>query len=156
MGAAETGRDWVGLRVDPLPVCEALSWVVLPECGAVATFVGTVRDHSEGRSGVRTVDYEAFVERVEPRLADIAAAARRRWPAVGRLVLLHRVGKLAVGDPSVLVAASAPHRAEAFEIARFCIDTIKSAVPIWKKETWAEGSDWGSDAHGVREVGEGA
>jgi molybdopterin synthase catalytic subunit len=86
--------------------------------------------------------YEAFVEQVIPRLHGVAAAARSRWPEVGRLVLWHRVGDLTVGEVSVVVAVSTPHRDEAFSAARYCIDTVKLAVPIWKRETWAEGSDW--------------
>lgn len=143
--------DWVALTEETLPLQEASGWVVLPSCGAVVSFVGTVRDHGEGRKGVLKVDYEAFAERVETRLRDVAAAARRRWPQTGRLVLLHRVGSLEVGEASVVVVASSPHRAEAFEAARYCIDTIKVAVPVWKKETWAEGEDWVRDAEQVRD-----
>ena len=80
--------------------------------------------------------YEAYEEEVEPRLAAIAAEARTRWPDVGRLVLLHRTGDLGVGESSVVVVASSPHRDTAFEAARFCIDTLKATVPIWKRETW--------------------
>ena len=83
----------------------------------------------------------------------MAAAARRRWPAVGRLALLHRVGLLAVGDVSVVVVASTPHRAEAFDAARYCIDTLKRTVPIWKRETWAGGTDWSQCAHDIEDVG---
>jgi molybdopterin synthase catalytic subunit len=120
----------------------------------VVVFSGTVRDHAEERPGVTALTYEAYAEQVEPRLAAIAAAARDRWPTVGRLALLHRTGELTVGESSVLVAASSPHRAEAFEAARFCIDTLKSTVPIWKRETWEGGSDWGLDAHPVEAVDE--
>lgn len=141
--------DWLGLFAEPLPVEAALSWVPLPRCGAVVSFSGTVRDHAEGRPGVVALDYEAYDEEVVPRLAAIAAEARTRWPTLGRLALLHRVGRLAVGDCSVVVVVSAPHRAEAFEAGRFAIDTLKSSVPIWKRETWAEGADWGTGAHDI-------
>ena len=77
-----------------------------------------------------------------PRLTDVATAARSRWPEIGRLALLHRVGRLEVGEVAVVVAASTPHRAEAFAAAQFCIDTLKHTVPIWKRETWEGGSDW--------------
>ena len=87
-----------------------------------------------------------------PRLAAIAAEARTRWPSLGRLALLHRTGLLGVGEASVLVAASAPHRAEAFDAARFCIDTLKATAPIWKRETWDGGEDWSACAHPVSQV----
>lgn len=77
-----------------------------------------------------------------PRLAAIAADARQRWPQLVRLVLLHRTGELEVGEASVVVVASTPHRAAAFEAARHCIDTLKATVPIWKRETWSGGDDW--------------
>jgi molybdopterin synthase catalytic subunit len=99
---------------------------------------------------VTHLDYEAYEEQVVPKLADIAAETRRRWPSVGRIALLHRVGTVPLGDPSVLVVASAPHRAEAFEAARFAIDTLKEAVPIWKREFWDDGEGWGLGAHDLR------
>jgi molybdopterin synthase catalytic subunit len=101
---------------------------------------------------VSLVEYEAYAEQVEPRLAQLAAEARRRWPALGRLVLLHRIGELAVGECSVVVVASAPHRAEAFEAARWCIDTLKETAPIWKREVWDGGAGWGTGARPVDEV----
>ena len=101
---------------------------------------------------MRQLEYEAYDEQVVPRLAQIADEARRRWPSTGRLALLHRTGPLAIGESSVVVAASAPHRAEAFEAARFCIDTLKASVPIWKRETWAGGDEWGLDAQDLSEV----
>ncbi len=144
--------DWIGIHPGPLPVAQVLDWVVRPGCGALVVFCGTVRDHSEGREGVVSLEYEAYLEQVEPRLAGVAAATRSRWPMVGRLALLHRVGHLVVGDVSVVVAASTPHRAEAFEAARFSIDTIKQTVPIWKREVWADGSDWAECSHDLIDV----
>jgi molybdopterin synthase catalytic subunit len=91
---------------------------------------------------VTGLEYEAYVEQVAPRLTRVAVAARERWQEIGRLVLLHRVGRLEVGDVSVVVVASTPHRAEAFAAAQFCIDTLKHTVPIWKRETWSGGTDW--------------
>jgi molybdopterin synthase catalytic subunit len=148
------GDDWVGLTSAPLPVEAALEWAVRPGCGAVVSFVGTVRDHAEGRPGVTGIEYEAYAEQVEPRLRAISRAARDRWERTGRLVLLHRVGALAVTDASVLVVTSTPHRAEAFAAARFCIDTLKTTVPIWKRESWSGGVAWGTDAHDVVGVAE--
>lgn len=148
------GRDdWVGVTADTLPIDAAVAFAARPDCGASVMFTGTVRDHSEGRPGVTALEYEAYEEEVTPRLASIAAACRARWATVGRLVLLHRTGRLAVGEASVLVVASAPHRGEAFEAARFCIDTLKATAPIWKREAWSGGEDWSACAHPVEEVG---
>ena len=147
-----TDADWVGVSEEPLPVDDVIEWAPRPDCGALTVFCGTVRDHSEGRPGVVLLEYEAYIEQVEPRLAEIARAARERWPMTGRLALLHRVGRLAVSDISVVVAASTPHRAEAFEVARYCIDTAKTTVPIWKREKWEGGSEWVLDEHPLIDV----
>ena len=152
MDAPADGEDWVGLSAEPLPLEAALLWAVRPDCGAQVLFSGTVRDHAEGRSGVSQLEYEAYVEQVEPRLARIADEGRRCWPVIGRIVLLHRVGVLALGECSVVVVVSSPHREEAFVAARWCIDTLKATVPIWKRETWPGGVDWGQCAHDVAEV----
>jgi molybdopterin synthase catalytic subunit len=142
---------WVALTDEPLPVGAAADWAVRPDCGAVVLFSGTVRDHAEGRTGVTRLVYEAYAEQVEPKLVAIAEEARTRWP-VGRLALLHRTGELALGESSVVVVASSAHRGEAFDVARFCIDTLKATVPIWKRETWDGGEDWGLCAHDVVDV----
>jgi molybdopterin synthase catalytic subunit len=145
------GDDWLGLSSAALPVDVVGRWVARPECGAVVTFVGAARDHSEGRPGVHLLEYEAYDEQVLPRLERIAAEARARWTSLGGIALLHRVGPLAVGDAAVVVATSAPHRDDAYEANRFCIDTLKSTVPIWKKESWDGGSSWGLEAQHVTE-----
>jgi molybdopterin synthase catalytic subunit len=144
--------DWLALSHEQLPVAEAMDWAVRPHTGGVVLFAGTVRDHAEGRPGVTSLAYEAYEEEVEPRLVAIAAEARRRWPDVARLAVLHRVGTLAVGETSVVVVASAPHRSEAFDAARFAIDTVKTSVPIWKRETWEGGEDWSTCSHPLTEV----
>ncbi len=143
--------EWIELTADPLPVDRVLAWAVRPECGAVDVFCGTVRDHSEGRAGVEVLDYEAYDAMVVPRLEELAAEARRRWPEIGRIALLHRTGPLSVGEVSVVVAVSTPHRAESFEATEWCIDTLKETVPIWKRERWAGGDDWAGGAP-LREV----
>lgn len=155
MEAPGDGDDWVGLGSDELPVQVALSWAVRPSCGAVVLFTGTVRDHAEGRDGVEHLDYEAYEAPALDRLRAVAAAARSRWPVLGRVALLHRVGRLGVGEVSVVVVVSAPHRPEAFEASRFCIDAVKSTVPIWKRESWRDGADWGLHAADLAELGGG-
>jgi molybdopterin synthase catalytic subunit len=148
--------EWLDLTPDPLAAGVALDWATLPRCGAVVTFTGTVRDHADGREGVSRLEYEAYHEQVLPKLREVAAAVRDRWPTVGRIALLHRVGMVALGEPSVLVVVSAPHRAEAFAAARHAIDTLKETVPIWKREFWDGGDGWGLDAHDVRPARDGS
>jgi molybdopterin synthase catalytic subunit len=140
------GDDWLGLTDGALPIGEMYEWCVRPHCGAVVLFSGTVRDHAEGRTDVEMLEYEAYDEMVVPKLAEIAAETRARWSDVGRIVLVHRVGSLGLGESSVVAAVSAPHRPQAFAAARFAIDALKVSVPVWKREIWSDGSDWGTNA----------
>ena len=149
----DSGDDWLALTADELPVGEVYQWAVLPSCGAVVLFSGTVRDHAEGRDGVEHLSYEAYDEEVVPRMAALAAEARRRWPMIGRLALLHRTGRIELGESSVVAVVSTPHRAEAFEAGRYVIDALKASVPIWKHETWREGSAWGTGATPLSDAG---
>lgn len=148
------GDDWIAVSSEELPVDVAQRWATVPSCGGVVTFCGTVRDHSDGRSGVTSLEYEAYLEYVVPKMADVASTARSQWPELGRLVLLHRVGTLTVGEVAVVVTASAPHRGAAFVAAEHCIQNIKGTVPIWKRETWPGGSLWVKcDHEGLPESG---
>jgi len=144
--------DWVDVTDGVLCVDRALAWASLPSCGAVVTFSGTVRDHSEGRTGVTQLEYEVFAEEAVTRLAAVASSARAQWSDIGRLVLFHRTGRLVVGETSVVVVVSTPHRAEAFDAARYCIDTLKRTVPVWKRESWSGGTDWGLCAHDIEDI----
>jgi molybdopterin synthase catalytic subunit len=147
------GHDWLALTAEELPIGAAYEWVVRPDCGAVVVFSGTVRDHAEGRSGVTSLTYEAYEEHVIGRLARIAEELRRRWSGVGRVVLWHRTGELALTESSVIVAVSAPHRSEAFEAARFGIDTLKATAPIWKKEAWgSDDAGWAVGSQDIRDL----
>ncbi|MCP3856256.1 MAG: molybdenum cofactor biosynthesis protein MoaE [Actinomycetia bacterium] len=152
MTPPEDGDIWVGLTDEALPVAEAGDWVVRPGCGAVVVFSGTARDHAPGRPGVDRLEYEAYVEQITPRLGAIADEAWLRWPDLGRMVLIHRIGEVPVGQSSVVVAASSPHRPAAFEAARFGIDTLKATVPIWKRERWDGGESWGLESQPISEV----
>lgn len=143
--------DWFGLTASELPIGGAYEWAVRPSCGAVVLFSGTIRDHAEGRHGVEHLTYEAYEEQVVPRFAEIGAELRRRWPDTGRVALLHRTGRLEIGESSVVAVVSAPHRAEAFEAARYAIDALKESAPIWKHEVWADGADWGTGSHDIRD-----
>lgn len=143
------GDNWLGLTDQDLPIGSAYDWAVVPGCGAVVLFSGTVRDHADGRDDVSHLTYEAYAQQVEPVFASITAELRERWPATGRVVLLHRTGRLELTESSVIAVVSAPHRPQAFEAARFAIDALKASAPIWKHEVWAGGSDWGTGAHDV-------
>ena len=147
-----TGDNWLAITDEPLPVGAATDWAVLASCGAVVLFSGTARDHAPGRDGVERLEYEAYEEHVVPRLADIAAEMRTTWPTLGRIALLHRIGVVAVGESSVVVVASSPHRPEAFAACRFGIDTLKATVPIWKREIWSDGESWGMESQHITDV----
>ena len=111
-----------------------------PHDGAACLFVGVVRNENAGRQ-VERLEYEAYEEMAVPLMKEIAAETKRRFP-VTEVRLVHRVGRLAIGETSVAVAVASPHRAEAFEACRFAIDELKDTVPIWKKEYYADGTAW--------------
>lgn len=117
-----------------------------PHCGAVALFLGTVRDLTGDQVTV-FLDYDAYPPMAEKKLAEIEAEIRRRWP-VENLAMVHRLGRLEVGEISVAVAVSCPHRADAFAACRYAIDTLKELVPIWKKENAPDGSSEWVEARG--------
>jgi molybdopterin synthase catalytic subunit len=109
--------------------------------GAVCTFLGTVREITGTRRTV-ALAYEAYPEMALKKMAELETEARRRWPVI-ELALVHRVGQLDLGEVSVIVAVSCPHRQDAFEACRWLIDTLKEVVPIWKRENWEDGSqEW--------------
>ena len=108
--------------------------------GGIVTFEGTVRDNARGKR-VRYLEYDAYPEMAQSELARIAEEVERRW-ATDRVALVHRIGRLEIGEVSVVVAVACPHRAEAFEACRYAIDTLKSTVPIWKKEVGEDGEEW--------------
>lgn len=119
---------------------EALQAVRRPECGAVAVFLGTVRNHHDGKKVV-DISYTAFHEMAEMEIRRIADEAKKKW-SLGEVYVAHRVGKLAIGDTSVLIAVSSAHRAEAFDACRHVIEVLKKTVPIWKEEFYDVGKAW--------------
>ena len=149
---APDAPDWVELGVEPLPVERATGWASVPSAGAVVTFIGIVRDHADGRDGVTGLTYEAYESEATKVMTEIVAAARAQWTDLARVALLHRVGELALSEASVAVVVSSPHRGDTFEAARFCIDTLKESVPIWKREHWSGGDDWGLGANELRSL----
>ena len=111
------------------------------QSGAVVLFLGTVREMTSGRQTV-ALDYEAYPEMAEAKMTELEAEARKKWP-IDQLGIVHRLGHLELGDISVAVAVSCPHRDQAFSAGRFLIDELKIRVPIWKKENWSDGtSEW--------------
>jgi molybdopterin synthase catalytic subunit len=111
------------------------------QAGAVCSFLGTVRELTGGRR-TASLDYEAYPAMAEKKMAELEAEARVRWPIID-VAVVHRVGHLDLGEISVVVAVSCPHRDQAFEACRWLIDTLKQVVPIWKKELWADGTaEW--------------
>lgn len=126
------------LTHDPLTVAAAQDFCADPAAGAVVVFTGVVRQETDGRSVV-ALGYEAFEERASSQLTELCAEVAQLWPSATAVWMEHRLGTLAVGEPSVVVAVSCGHRAEAFEAARYGIDTLKDRVAIWKQEHWAQG-----------------
>ena len=131
----------VRLTPDPIDHAALTEAVRRPGCGAVVSFLGTVRDLTDGKVTV-ALDYEAYPDMAEKKMTEIEADTRARWP-VGDIALIHRLGRLDVGEVSVAVAVSCPHRVEAFAACRHAIDRLKELVPIWKRENWADGqTEW--------------
>jgi molybdopterin synthase catalytic subunit len=124
----------------PLSLDAAFRAVLRPDCGGTALFVGTTRSPNQGRE-VDELEYEAYAEAATPELERIGREAAARH-GLGAVYLAHRVGVVPAAEPSVIVAASAPHRAEAFAGCRELIDELKRTAPIWKKERWAGGGRW--------------
>jgi molybdopterin synthase catalytic subunit len=131
----------IQLTNDPIDFAALTESVRSDQAGAVLLFLGTVREMTGDRRTV-ALDYDAYPQMAEAKMAELEAEARERWPVV-HAGIVHRLGRLELGDASVAVAVSAPHRHQAFEAGRFLIDELKVRVPIWKKENWADGStEW--------------
>lgn len=127
------------LTHDPLDVAAGHRAVEHPQAGGIGVFTGLVRDHHDG-DPVDHLEYEAWAQRAEQALAEVAADVADRHPGVRAVHVAHRLGRLEVGDVSVVCAASAPHRGEALAAAAELIDEVKARVPIWKRETLADGT----------------
>jgi molybdopterin synthase catalytic subunit len=132
--------DRVDLRDTPLSLDEVVALVSRPGAGGIATFVGVVRDESDGRAVTR-LDYSAYAAMAKREMAKIADELESEIEGV-RVGAIHRIGSLGIGDAAIICAASAPHRGEAFKACRELIDRIKSRVPIWKREYGPDGAAW--------------
>ena len=131
----------ITLTNNPIDTAGVLASVSSTDAGAVVLFLGTTREFTHGRR-TASLDYECYPEMAKKKLAELEAEARRRWPLTG-CVIVHRLGHLELGEASIAIAVSSPHRHVAFEAGKWLIDTIKEVVPIWKKENWQDGtSEW--------------
>ena len=128
----------------PIDVAAVRAAVSRPEAGAVLVFEGVARDSFDGRRVVE-LSYEAYAEMAVPVLESIAAEISTTWPEV-RVAMVHRTGTVAIGEPSVVIAVSAPHRAEGYEASRRAIEALKERLPVWKKEVYDDGSAWKANA----------
>lgn len=143
---------WIAIVNEKLPIGAIYDWSITPECGAVVLFSGIVRNHADGRFGVSKLTYEAYEEQAVARMRAIADEVRATWADLGNITMIHRIGDLELGESAVVACVASPHRPAAFEAARFCIDALKASVPIWKKEEWDGGSDWGTRSQDITEL----
>ena len=130
----------------PLSLDEVARRVGRPDCGAIATFAGTVRGETATEAGIRDTDflnYEAYTEMAETMLARIGDEIKTKWPKVQAVSIMHREGRCEIGEPSVVIAVATPHRGDGcFEACRYAIERLKAIVPIWKQENWSDGEVW--------------
>ena len=131
----------ISLTNSPIDYQALTESVRSPQSGAVVLFLGTVREMTQGRQTM-ALDYEAYPQMAEAKLKELESAARVKWP-IDQIGIVHRLGHLELGEISVAVAVSCPHRKQAFEAGQFLIDELKVSVPIWKKENWSDGTtEW--------------
>lgn len=133
-------NDWVQLHAEPIEIGPVVEFVTEDQVGGIALFLGTTRAETTAGRRLIALDYEAYAGMALSQMRDLARKARERWP-VRRLAILHRTGRVPLGQPSVIIAVSTPHRADAFDACRWIIDTLKADVAIWKKEVWSDGAE---------------
>jgi len=134
------GEDLYRVTEEPLSLDALARRVGARSSGAVAGFLGIVREQSRGRRVIR-LEYEAYPEMAEAKMRQIGEEIRAQWP-VEAVAIVHRTGALAIGEASVAIAVASPHRHEALQACAYAIERLKEIVPIWKKEVWADGSEW--------------
>ena len=133
------------ITTEEISADEVVARLADPAIGAVITFVGVVRGSTDGRE-VKYLEYEAYPEMAEESLRQIANEIQIRWRTIREVAIVHRVGRLEIGETAVVIALSAAHRHEMFDAVHYAIDRLKEITPIWKKEVWADGSEWRSEA----------
>lgn len=127
-----------------ISVDEVVSRLADRAVGAIVTFVGVVRGSTDGRETLY-LEYEAYPEMAIKTLEQVGGEVQERWPEVREVAVVHRAGRLEVGDTAIVIALSAAHRRQTFDALHYAIDRIKEIVPIWKREVWADGSEWKSE-----------
>ncbi|HVB72423.1 MAG TPA: molybdenum cofactor biosynthesis protein MoaE [Ktedonobacteraceae bacterium] len=130
----------ISITREPLDRDALVAAVSHPSAGGIVVFEGVVRDHARGKQ-VRYLEYDVYPEMAIQQIRAIVADAQRRW-GVERVAVAHRVGRLEIGEASVIIVVASPHRSEAFDACRYIIDTLKTTVPIWKKEVATNGEEW--------------
>ena len=133
-------RDFCEITTDPLDIGRIARRVVLPECGATVTLDGYVRQFTKGRETEYLV-YEGYEPMALKEMEKLIAAAKSQF-AISNIGIVHRLGKLEIGETSVVISVSSPHRRAAFEACEWLIKELKRTVPIWKKEVYADGETW--------------
>jgi molybdopterin synthase catalytic subunit len=134
------GTDLYEITGTPLSLDALVAAVMQNTSGAVATFLGVVREFARGRQ-VSYLEYDAYPEMATATLRQIGEEIRHRWP-VERIAMVHRIGRLTVGEASIAIAIASPHRRDALEACAYAIERVKEIVPIWKKEVWTDGAEW--------------
>lgn len=131
---------------EPLTLDDVAARVSRVHCGAIVTFAGMVRGETTHEDATRATDflvYEAYAEMAERMLAQVAAEMQARWPKVAAVSIVHRIGRIEVGEPSVVIAVATPHRGDGcFDACAYAIERLKAIAPIWKQENWADGQVW--------------
>ncbi len=130
--------NFIKVTEDPLDLSQLVAFVASPKAGAISTFSGTTRDNFEGRK-VLSLEYEAYGPMAEKEMHKIADQIREKWPEVLKLALVHRIGRVEIGEASVVIAISSPHRVDSLHAVEYAIDEIKAVVPVWKKEFYEDG-----------------
>ena len=125
----------------PIVADEVIRRVEDPGNGAICVFYGVVRDHALSGKSTSFLEYEAYAEMAEAKMAEIAAEIQERW-GIDRVAMTHRIGRLGIGEPSVVIAVGTPHRKQAFDACEYAIDRLKEVVPVWKKEIGPDGEEW--------------
>ncbi len=141
---AEGQQELFEITRAPLSVDDIVARLVHPSIGGVTTFVGVVRGETDGRE-TQYLEYEAYPDMAEEQLRQIGDEIRQRWPTIREVAIVHRIGRLEVGETIVVIAVSSPHRQETFDATHYAIDRLKEIVPIWKKEAWTNGEAWKSE-----------
>jgi len=137
--------DWILLTESPLDPAAAIACVTDPAAGGIDLFLGITRAAADPAKGdLLALDYDAYPEMAHTQIRAMLAQARARWP-ICKCAILHRTGRVAIGQASVIIAVSCPHRGEAFDACRYLIDTLKSMAPIWKNDIFTQGTAWHHD-----------